>query len=669
MAVETISNAEEFLKQTALDVNPSGDYRAGTAVFDLLIAPMAALLQPVLDDVQDIALRQSLSLLDSSLSETDVDELMANIFVTRRGGTRATGTARLLFDQAISFLVPSGTVFRSAGGLDFIADSSQSITQAGMSLNISGDLFYFDVTVTADAEGEQYNIAANDLVDVLLTDESIVLVDNLSPFTQGVDRETNSELFARGSSSITTRDLVTKSGIKVTLLNQFEFIRDLQSAGFGDPEMIRDELTGENISIGGITLGDATEENIGGKVDIYFQVDSRVQKTVDLDPANVRNRLRSKDSIDPSASDPEVTFIIKGGLVGSVTSTNGDTDVQSDDLNLITNELAGKQVEFITGAERRSRFTVVSNTGDTVRLTGSVEAGAGDAFFVTGTITRPAIRIIQVEEIDPATKDPIGVFLTENEDFIFEVETPSVRLSDTERTSIIITELGGSVDSVSANLALNTVITDASLSMTPGSLTTQKLRMTDGEAFGEDEFTILTNTSTTITVSGDQTAKVKAGDGFVVVGGPNVGRSYRVTYETQEQVTQVQDFVEAPANRVDTGDLLSKAANSIFVDSTISVSLKASGGTLDVSALETAVEDYVQKTLGLNADLEASDIVDLLYETSSASRSDFKVKLPITINFEKRSIAGEIITGSSQDALSADRTEVFVPRSIVVSEI
>ena len=197
MAVETITNAEEFLIQTASEINPGGDYRKGTAVFDLLIEPMAAILQPILDDIGDIALRQSLANLDTTLDDDDVDDLVANVFVTRRGGDKTQGTVRMFFDSAISFVVPSGTIFQSATGLNFISDTDQTITQAGMSLNFTGDFFFFDVLVTAESEGDEFNILANQIVNVLLTDEAIALVDNLSPFTAGVDRETNTELFNR----------------------------------------------------------------------------------------------------------------------------------------------------------------------------------------------------------------------------------------------------------------------------------------------------------------------------------------------------------------------------------------------------------------------------------------------------------------------------------------
>jgi hypothetical protein len=76
------------------------------------------------------------------------------------------------------------------------------------------------------------------------TSVSFVRVDNPFPFTGGADRETNTQLQARGQDAITVRDLVSGRGILTKLQENFTFIERVFVAGFLDPEQQRDVFEG-----------------------------------------------------------------------------------------------------------------------------------------------------------------------------------------------------------------------------------------------------------------------------------------------------------------------------------------------------------------------------------------------------------------------------------------
>lgn len=273
-----LDNLTEFLEDKLKEFNPDLAVGEGTAIRDLFIKPFSTVLQPIADEI--LSIRSNLSLADAEdLPETDLDRLAANYFVTRKTGSKATGTVRLYFSQPVDEFVPQGTVFIAANGVRFLSRADTTITSSGLRLNTFGDLFFQDIAVEAELAGVSGNIAANLITDLLSGSDKVVDVANPAEFSGGTDVETNAELMTRLAIAITFRNLINKPGAKLILLENFERLLDVFVVGFGD----RHQVTGEDVGTGTgaqtVYQLDETEDVIASLAKIYLEVQDELVAT------------------------------------------------------------------------------------------------------------------------------------------------------------------------------------------------------------------------------------------------------------------------------------------------------------------------------------------------------------------------------------------------------
>jgi hypothetical protein len=182
-----------------------------------------------------------------------------------------------------------------------------------MSLNKDGDFYYVDVLVEAETVGTNGNVAAGAIVDFPGGPTTLARVENPSTFAGGADRETNEELVERAKEAITVRDLVSKPAIKTVLTQEFDFIRDMRVIGYGDPEMERDFLVGDNLELGLFppidVLGGSPGLHIGGKVDIYIRSVNLTEESVRIDALKQFVALRPKDAYDPVVDPVNLQYV------------------------------------------------------------------------------------------------------------------------------------------------------------------------------------------------------------------------------------------------------------------------------------------------------------------------------------------------------------------------
>jgi hypothetical protein len=271
MSAELTDNLLEFLEDKAKEFNPNFATSEGTAVRDLFVKPFSVIFQPIVDEI--LRVRANLSLADAAtLTDTDLDRLAANFFVTRKVGAKSVGSTRLFFNEPTDEFVPQGTVFLAANGVRFVAAADVTITTSGLRLNTFGDLFYADIASEAESAGASGNIAANLISDLLVGSDKIVDVSNPSPFIGGSDTETNEQLLDRLAIAITFRNLINKPGAKLILLENFLRLMDVFVVGFADKHTILDETVGTG---DGVTLEyqlSETEDVIGTSVDVSIDV-------------------------------------------------------------------------------------------------------------------------------------------------------------------------------------------------------------------------------------------------------------------------------------------------------------------------------------------------------------------------------------------------------------
>lgn len=225
------------LKQEFPEIYP-GD---PSAVRDLLVKPLILFLEPFKREINVIKLNQSLAS-PELLSDDDVDALAANRFEDRPSGVFAGGTARVYYPNPTNVQVAPSVRFYTTDGMNFFPSGQTSITAEEMTFNRYNALYYMDVPVTAELEGDRYNIDIGKIsgVDGLANVSSAT---NIRKFQYGLPKQSNTDFVNQVRNSLTEQSLVTRPGAAARVRKEFSSdVRAVQVIGAGDPEMERDFL-------------------------------------------------------------------------------------------------------------------------------------------------------------------------------------------------------------------------------------------------------------------------------------------------------------------------------------------------------------------------------------------------------------------------------------------
>lgn len=235
---------EKFIDARLEQEHPDLNIKEGSGLRDALVKPMQILMDPVHREVKIIKQNQSLAN-PELLSPEDADSLVANVFVSRSTGGLANGTVRIYFNAPVALTISVGNICYTSSGLRFIPTTLQSVTAEAMVFNQSGSLYYFDIQVTAEKSGDEYNVDKGEIVGITNLNAA-VRVTNLEKFDGGISEQSTEDLVTHAEQSITERSLVVGRGVAARLYDTFEALKHLQVVGFTDIEMMRDIITGGN---------------------------------------------------------------------------------------------------------------------------------------------------------------------------------------------------------------------------------------------------------------------------------------------------------------------------------------------------------------------------------------------------------------------------------------
>ncbi len=346
MAAEFTDNLIEFLEDKLKEFNANLSVAEGTAVRDVFIKPFSVIFQPIVDEI--LKVRANLSLQDAeNLTETDLDRLAANFFITRKQGAQAVGSIRLFYNEPVDDFVAQGTVFLAANGVRFVASEDVTITESGLRLNTFGDLFFQDIDAQAEAAGTDGNIAAELIADLLVGSDKIVDVTNPAPFSGGTSVETNAQLIDRLSIAITFRNLINTPGATLILLENFARLLDVGVVGFADTQTIEGEVpTPVPDGIEDTFQLIETEDVIVNLTDVFIKVNDEIVTVdpvevagnphiLDFKPVVAETLLLSKDStFQASSLLEETTHYTVNNTTGEITITlAGETFLTGNDLH------------------------------------------------------------------------------------------------------------------------------------------------------------------------------------------------------------------------------------------------------------------------------------------------------------------------------------------------
>jgi hypothetical protein len=261
---------EDFLRRRF----PNRDWSRGSAIRDLVIYPMSALLQPLRHEIDAIKVNQSVTNWPY-MNRADLDALAANWSKYRQTGGRSLGTVRIYFDQVNDYEF-NYLEFFSTDGATFVLQAPVSISARELLAHRRSDnTYYYDVAVQSTGIGNRYALAAGSIAGLNSGPPQIIRVENLEDFEVTAPDETNFDVVNGMHRNLSLKNLVSRSSIRAPILETFPGVLDIYIAGSDHANMVRD-LTQVTID------GRLVDLHLGGMVDIWVNTNGLVTRDVTL---------------------------------------------------------------------------------------------------------------------------------------------------------------------------------------------------------------------------------------------------------------------------------------------------------------------------------------------------------------------------------------------------
>jgi hypothetical protein len=269
-----VTTAANFLEQFLADQVEEGDFSEGTALRDLAVNAIAAVVAFLRADAAQIRQMQSLLTVqeatggDSEALTDAVTGILSNFFVTPKGGTKARGFAIAHATQQVDVFVPTSIQFTYSPGIVFVVDNADTLFIPSSELvpivEADGSIldYEFKIPLVAVATGEDYNVdpglfSAFDRFNAYVTH-----VESTTTFSGGKGPETVDEVLERAPTAVSVRNLINDRSIDATLNENFDGIEAMLVVGMGDAEMQRDIVP---------TVAPNLKFHVGGATDIYLR--------------------------------------------------------------------------------------------------------------------------------------------------------------------------------------------------------------------------------------------------------------------------------------------------------------------------------------------------------------------------------------------------------------
>ena len=157
------------------------------------------------------------------MSDDNLDALVEELGVSRRGGDFATGEAEFT-TQSARTVIPEGTIVTTA--LDSDGSSLQFETIEDVVVP-DGITVSQEVTIQAVESGEEYNLPEGEIVRVQSPPVGVTGVINTNQTSGGTDVETNDELRARAKQAVPSSSLGgTTTGIRAFIRQNVEGVEE-----------------------------------------------------------------------------------------------------------------------------------------------------------------------------------------------------------------------------------------------------------------------------------------------------------------------------------------------------------------------------------------------------------------------------------------------------------
>ena len=375
-----VTNAENFLTAYLSGKIPNADFSPGSAERDLVINAIAyiyAFFQAENTTAANNASLQSLSqMVDTTEVDSSVDAVLSNWFLTRKTGTNATIPVTLHFSRAADATVLPSTTFNYNTTLAYNIGQATplaiSASQMLPEINVDGTVadYVVTITLTATGVGAEYNVPPATFSSVDPFSPYFLYAASVAQAQDGVSTEATAALLNRAPTAISVRSLVNQRSISTVLLDMFSELTSVQTIGFGDPEMQRDQAD-ETVT--------RLNMHLGGYTDIYVGL----PRTSVTDSGIVGAAYARPDGLINILSDGTTDFIAAGVSAGDVLNVTvgvSNAPVQYIISNLDQHHLyVQDSTPFVTATDEASPPTFVTYT------VGNISPGFNNKVASTGT--------------------------------------------------------------------------------------------------------------------------------------------------------------------------------------------------------------------------------------------------------------------------------------------
>ena len=266
----SVNSALDFLAQRLAEHSPTLESKRG--VLREIVLGLEAIFGAAIASIinNEVAKSSSLLAIEEDPAGADdemVDRLLSNFRLTRRAGSKASGTMSIVLDALTPVTIPSGQKFTS-GSLSFTADSAYAArtTEAGvvgandrLISAISGGEYAFTIEVTADEEGSASQLVRGTSLTPVASVPHLSRAYAESDFTGGVDEQTNAELIEVLQEGLAGRNPSNRVSLNSLIRSEEDFadVVAISAIGYGDAEQQR--------------YHSIVPVAFGGRVDVYVR--------------------------------------------------------------------------------------------------------------------------------------------------------------------------------------------------------------------------------------------------------------------------------------------------------------------------------------------------------------------------------------------------------------
>ena len=616
-----VSTAADFLEQFLSDQIPDGDFSRGTALRDLSVQAIAAVVAFLRADAAQIRKMQSLLTVQEAVASvggdtealTDaVTAILSNFFVVPKGGTFARGFVIGHATQQVDVFIAPTIRFTYSKGLVFSVDSTETlfISKSELTPIVEADgsiLDYeFRIPLVAVAPGAGGNIVAGLFANFDRFNPYVTRIENTASFTGGRGAETVTEVLARAPTVVAVRNLINSRSIVATLNDNFDDIESVLVVGMGEAEMQRDIVP---------TIAPNLKFHVGGAVDIYLR--TALVETVFT--GAVGGLFARPDGVSTIFRDGSVSFaaVLPGDIIrvtAGLPSVPAEfLVIENNGTSLVVSERAPFPLSTDEGSPPTNVSYVIGRIGPTYNDV--VFAGGGQP-YTTGTTSRqvsasgritlpggPVMDLLDVAIINPAA--PEVSFRSTLDGF---VHFPN-QVNQTPQQSATPT----------AGLQFQTVVHSPPFAQS----SQQWMEVIVGTDTLQSRF-----------------------DGYQL----------RVRYRTLQSFATIDAFMRGPRERVSAAFQLPRGHHPVVVSMVLTYTLRATAtALLDNTAIAKTITDYINAFDATAASIDVAAIIQLVMNTYPTignivpSYPGFPI---LRIDYVLRAPTGDVLSYNTADAVS-----------------